>query len=255
MLVNLSNVKILSVNHPFLQFMFPLIPWHASVKIVNNVGPLWAVFKPFSLLSHPNKPGSCSQAIILAPYQAKEEAYVVGDKKLYLLNRLDGPTSGVLLLCHSLTMAKAIRQLFKQHKVQKTYQAIVKGVLSTTPLFWQDYLRVEKSKTHVRSYRSFKNEGLTCKTKVQCLEVFHRSQGNLSLVQLQPLTGRTHQLRVQCALHHHPILGDKTYGDFNWNRNQKTKRLFLHAESIAFDLPEMRFFAEYPSGFKALFDL
>jgi hypothetical protein len=58
---------------------------------------------------------------------------------------------------------------------------------------------------------------------------------------LDPRTGRTHQLRVQSAAHGHPILGDRTYGDFEFNKAVGTargfKRLFLHAEStqLSFD--------------------
>jgi len=73
---------------------------------------------------------------------------------------------------------------------------------------------------------------------------WQRSAGGslpLSLIQLEPRTGRTHQLRVQTAAHGHPILGDRTYGDFEFNKAVGTargfKRLFLHAEStqLSFD--------------------
>jgi 23S rRNA-/tRNA-specific pseudouridylate synthase len=63
----------------------------------------------------------------------------------------------------------------------------------------------------------------------------------LSLIRLEPRTGRTHQLRVQTAAHGHPILGDRTYGDFEFNKAVGTgrgfKRLFLHAEAtqLSFD--------------------
>jgi 23S rRNA-/tRNA-specific pseudouridylate synthase len=65
-----------------------------------------------------------------------------------------------------------------------------------------------------------------------------KGQGALDLVilNLEPKTGRTHQLRVQCAEHGHPILGDKTYGNFDGNKalgsERGFKRLFLHAASI-----------------------
>jgi 23S rRNA-/tRNA-specific pseudouridylate synthase len=57
---------------------------------------------------------------------------------------------------------------------------------------------------------------------------------------MEPLTGRTHQLRVQCALRGIPIIGDKSYGDFSYNRKlsraSKTDRLCLHAAEIEFEL-------------------
>ena len=61
----------------------------------------------------------------------------------------------------------------------------------------------------------------------------------LSLLRLEPRTGRSHQLRVQCAKRGTPIVGDQTYGDFARNRAfakaNGTKRLFLHSQETAFD--------------------
>ena len=60
------------------------------------------------------------------------------------------------------------------------------------------------------------------------------------MLRMEPLTGRTHQLRVQCALRGIPIIGDKSYGDFSFNRKlsraSKTDRLCLHAAEIEFEL-------------------
>ena len=76
----------------------------------------------------------------------------------------------------------------------------------------------------------------------------------LSLIQLEPKTGRSHQLRVQCAQRHLPIVGDATYGDFRLNRAfAKTtgeKRLFLHSARTCFEFEwqgrRHRFNAEAP---------
>jgi 23S rRNA-/tRNA-specific pseudouridylate synthase len=61
----------------------------------------------------------------------------------------------------------------------------------------------------------------------------------LALIQLEPRTGRSHQLRVQCARRNLPIVGDQTYGDFSRNRtfakSTGSKRLFLHSMTTGFD--------------------
>ena len=92
-------------------------------------------------------------------------------------------------------------------------------------------------------------EGVFAKTIVNLVQNFSISGEAFSLIQLEPLTGRTHQLRVQCAQHHFPILGDKTYGDFKCNRRLRTERLFLHANSIEFVLGEQKFSGFCDSGF------
>lgn len=61
---------------------------------------------------------------------------------------------------------------------------------------------------------------------------FQGKGGAMALLELRPGTGRTHQLRIQCANRGLPIVGDRTYGDFTKNRNSKVESLFLHAESI-----------------------
>ena len=68
-----------------------------------------------------------------------------------------------------------------------------------------------------------------------------RNESLIAMLKLTPRTGRTHQLRVQAALHRLPIVGDRNYGDFGFNRRfQKStgqKRLFLHAHRIQFQIP------------------
>jgi tRNA pseudouridine65 synthase len=66
-----------------------------------------------------------------------------------------------------------------------------------------------------------------------------RTEPRVALVRLEPRTGRSHQLRVQCAKRHLPIAGDQTYGDFARNREfaklAGTKRMFLHSLETSFD--------------------
>ncbi len=85
------------------------------------------------------------------------------------------------------------------------------------------------------------------KTKVCLLKTIRFKNETMSLIELQPLTGRTHQLRVQCAARGFPILGDRTYGDFAWNKRLKAERLYLHAEKVSFIFGKITFEAKYPS--------
>lgn len=195
---------------------------------------LFALYKPEGVKSHPNKKGIDKKSLLLAPYDLENEFYLEGDHKIHLLNRLDSPTSGVVLLCLDDHLAPVIRKLFKERKVHKTYNAIVKGRPPGQPANWQDRLLQRNIGQKVRTE---KGGATIAKTAFKCLK--YNAHLGISLIELNPITGFTHQLRVQCALRKCPILGDKTYGDFAFNKKiEKSigcKGLCLHALKIEFD--------------------
>lgn len=210
--------------------------FHPNVSIIQQSNGLLAVYKPHGVLSHPNTDGVCNNSLMVASYDFQAEAYRCNGNPIYLLNRLDSPTSGLVLLCLELKLAQKIRMLFRDRKVYKAYYALVKGSVPKQ-MWWEDQLEVVKtSKTqqHLRA-RCVQHKGITAKTQVTWLETLRFEQEVISLVRLRPITGRTHQLRIQCATHGFPILGDKTYGQFNWNRKLQAQRLYLHAAEIKID--------------------
>lgn len=195
---------------------------------------LLAINKPTALKSHPNTSGKIDRlAILLAPYHLENQHYTLpNNEKWYLLNRLDAPTSGLILLSHNLETAEAIRKSFKERTVQKTYLAVLIGKVPQETQTWKDSLKIQKAQEKLRVSRgSGEKIAITEVTGLQ-----YNAKFNLSLVRLAPKTGFTHQLRVQAAMHHFPILNDKTYGNFLVNKKtaqtSKIKRLCLHALSL-----------------------
>ena len=223
------------------------LPWHSGVFIVKSLSSIFAVYKPCGVRSHPNDNEICRQALLEAPYVSEKEAYKIGEKYIYLLNRLDSPTSGLMLLSTDFKTAREVRALFKAHRVQKIYHAVVKGFFPEKPLVWRDCLDVQHKGSYVRTRRT-KDRGVWAKTRVRLLKIIRLQNETLSLIELQPLTGRTHQLRVQCAARDFPIFGDRTYGDFGWNKRLKAERLYLHAGKVSFSLGSIAFEAECPPG-------
>jgi len=227
------------------------IPWGKGVRVLqSHPSGLIAVEKPDEVLSHPN-PNETADAdgvLVRANYSFDEEAFHVRDgqggiRRVYLLNRLDSPTSGVLLLSTDAELAEAVKKLFALSMVSKRYVAIIRGRGLRTPRgTWQDVLT--KSRGPGGGVRSaVAPHGVQGNPAVTLYHWERAGSGNLplSLVTLEPRTGRTHQLRVQTSHHGHPILGDRTYGDFEFNRLMGTsrgfRRLFLHAVSteLTFD--------------------
>jgi len=232
------------------------LPLGRGVELVaHDVNGVAALCKPAGLLSHPNAKGDEARSLICAPYDLKEECYWYGSenenkqRRVYLLNRLDSATSGLLLVCANRALALKIRQRFRERAVHKVYAALVFGKLgqaqgggakrsSAGPLIWRDRLSIEKRGGQIRTKTTRAGGGaLSAETRVSVLRV---GQG-VSLLQLEPLTGRSHQLRVQCARRGLPIVGDATYGDFAANRafakaHHGTRgRLFLHSLETRFD--------------------
>jgi tRNA pseudouridine65 synthase len=221
---------------------------------------LIALEKPGGVLSHPNGPGIAKNALLLAPYDLDTECYHFTDtagvaRSVWLLNRLDSPTSGVLLVTTDGELAKVIKDLFSSRHIDKTYHAVVKGARITPPAGeWSDLLK--KSHGPAGGFiRAAAGSGGSPSVTIYFTERTNRELPGLSLLRMEAKTGRTHQLRVQSALHGHPILGDKTYGDFAMNKNFAGKdprfaRMFLHCSRTAFRYPwaggEHKFVAESP---------
>ncbi len=212
---------------------------------------LLAVDKAAGVLSHPNAPGDATPALLQAPYDFATETYRAGDTVWYLLNRLDGPTSGVILLARDPEVAAAVKDAFARHTVEKSYLALVRGFPPQPRARWRDRLATRRRGGMLRTV------SVPGPPNAET-EMVLRERGvgppARALLELRPLTGRTHQLRVQCALRRLPIIGDTTYGDFAFNRAFRrrtgTDRLFLHSwkTRLAFEWAGRRvcFAAESP---------
>jgi len=192
---------------------------------------LAALNKPAGILSHPNAEGEVRRCLLVAPYGMAEEVFQWGPSRLYLLNRLDSATSGVILVATDPTLAATIKAHFRAKAVRKVYQALVFGRPRLATEMWRDRLAVEKQGGRIRTGPG----SLPAESAMALL----RSGTGVSLLRLEPKTGRSHQLRVQCAQRGLPIVGDQTYGDFRRNRDfakrAKTKRLFLHSLETSFE--------------------
>ena len=231
------------------------LPLAGGASVLLEKAGLLAVCKPEGLRAHPNEGGRVDAgAVVAAPYDADGEFYVLpGGGRLHLLHRIDAPTSGLLLFSRDEAIAKAVRELFARHEVKKRYLALVFGEGPRAPQIWRDRLKTVRGKGGARTLAG---SGDPAESAVKTLSAGKAGNGQrLSLLALEPATGRTHQLRVQCASRRIPIVGDATYGDFAANRRAakelSVRRLCLHAERIAFDFEsggrKFSFSAECPA--------
>jgi len=178
-----------------------------------------------------------------------------GLRDLSLVHRLDRETSGCLVLAKRRSALRELHERFRRGSVEKNYLALVSGDwqfgerLVDAPLLVGHRQRGER---HVVVSGAGK--------AAQTLMRLSRTYGRYSLLQCQPRTGRTHQIRVHALHAGHPIAGDERYGDVTTNAEAKKrglKRLFLHAQSIAFpDLNgnELHFIAPLPDDLQRFLD-
>lgn len=166
---------------------------------------------------------------------------------VYPVHRLDRPTSGVLLFALNSQVANALALQFEEHTIEKTYWAIVRGVIDEVGQI--DYAlkpRLDKIADKFADSDKPAQPALTDYQRLASVELPFVSckrfaTSRYSLVELRPKTGRKHQLRRHMKHIFHPIVGDTTYGDKVQNRavlaNIGTKRLMLHARSLSFMHP------------------
>ena len=164
---------------------------------------------------------------------------------LELVHRLDRETSGCLLIAKKRSVLRAVQQLWRDGKVKKTYLALVAGK-------WQG----GKVNAALRKIdRSGERVVIVDPQGKPSLSYF-RSLGSqvvdkeleVSLMQVDIRTGRTHQIRVHAASSGHPVVGDQKYGDEQFNARfarSGPSRLFLHAHTLEFEIP-----GEQPNHFK-----
>lgn len=195
----------------------------SAIKVVYEDDSLIVVDKPHGVLSVPGIVGGSSvQDWLRSTYKSND---------IFVVHRLDMGTSGLLVAARSMDVFKAMQGLFASRQVEKRYVALLNGVPQqcegeiTLPLM-PDY-------DHRPCQKVSFEEGKPAKTIFKLLRNVQCGSSECALMLLQPVTGRTHQLRVHCAHHlglNVPIVGDALYG-------ATAERLMLHASYVAFRHP------------------
>lgn len=179
---------------------------------------LLVVNKPAGLLAVPGRGAGKQDCLSAWLLQDFPDSLVV--------HRLDMATSGLMVFARGAAMQRRLSQMFREREVSKRYIAIVSGKLKqeageiALPLISDWPNRPKQMVDHAQGKPSL--------TRYRLLDM---DNGN-SRVELEPVTGRTHQLRLHLAAIGHPILGDALYGD-----GSSAPRLLLHAASLAFKHP------------------
>lgn len=206
---------------------------------------LVAINKPYGWLVHKSNIAIDAEHIVLQQLRDQLKQYV------YPIHRLDRKTTGVLIFGLEPKIHAAFSKLFMEKKVQKTYEALVRGYTENHGII--DYaLDNEKgtSQEAITHYRTLERSEIP-------LPAGKFLTSRYSLVELSPKTGRMHQLRRHMSHIFHPIIGDRPHGCNKQNRLMKETfgftEMLLHAKSLHFCHPitdqpisiEASFFPEF----------
>jgi 23S rRNA pseudouridine955/2504/2580 synthase len=204
------------------------VPRPLDLPILLEDSSLLVIDKPSGVAVHGGS--GVSYGVIESLRAARPQA-----KFLELAHRLDRDTSGLLILCKKRGALVELHRMLREGEVRKIYLAIARGSLAQKTLELRESLHKYVTAAGERRV-SVHEGGRSAVTKVKRL----KTTSDFSLLEVELLTGRTHQVRVHLAHAGHPILGDDKYGDFPLNREmakQGVKRLFLHAARLAFKHP------------------
>lgn len=187
-----------------------------------------AVNKPSGMPTHPSHGHRLDTLANAAAYHYKEKPFV-----FRAVNRLDRDTSGIVLLAKNRLSASLLFEQMKAGGIKKTYYALCRGIPPSETGIIDKNIKREKDSIIFRRVCP-PDEGRTATTIYKSITLYKHPQGIISLVELKPLTGRTHQLRVHTASEGFPILCDGLYGD---GFDGGLSRLALHASGLSFTHP------------------
>lgn len=197
------------------------------------------IHKPVGVLSHSK--GAFNPEATVASFISKKVSGLDGDRA-GIVHRLDRATSGVMICAKNPEALSWLQKQFSQRKTKKTYVAVISGTINPTEAIID--MPIERDPRAPKQFR-VGSSGKPAQTAYKVT----KTNGTYSLLELKPVTGRTHQIRVHLKQIKHPIVGDPLYG------NIPADRMMLHAKSLEITIPSHEqkvFSAPLPPEFNAI---
>jgi 23S rRNA pseudouridine1911/1915/1917 synthase len=234
-----------------------LLPETIPLQIAYEDQSLLVVDKPAGMVVHP-APGVSGGTLVNALLAHCPDLADIGDQRPGIVHRLDRDTSGLIVVAKNEKVRRALQRQFKEREVRKAYLALLDGQLQPA---WGRIEGPVGRHPHHRQRMAVLAGGREAVTEYHVLEQFaHQvgpAAGDYTLVEAQPLTGRTHQIRVHFASIDHPVVADSIYGRHRCQL--PLTRHFLHAWKLGFKHPvtgdQMHLEVPLPEDLDAVLDL
>jgi len=199
------------------------------VEILFEDNHIIAINKPTGALVQGDRTGDTPIVDEVKQY-IKKKYNKPGDVFLGLPHRLDRPVSGVVLFARTSKALTRLAKIFRDKEIQKTYWAITEGM----PPKQSDKLTHDLVKDHKLNISRVAEANDKDAKKAVLSYLLIRSDNKLQLIEVNPITGRPHQIRVQLASIGCAIIGDTKYG---YRKTNKDKSICLHARQLEFVHP------------------
>jgi 23S rRNA pseudouridine1911/1915/1917 synthase len=230
-----------------------LRPEAIPLDIVYEDIDLLVVNKPAGMVVHPAY-GHRTGTLVNAILAHCPDITGVGDTlRSGIVHRLDKDTSGLIIVAKNDTARQHLQQQFERREVKKVYLALVEGHLEPAQGLIEAPIGRDPRRRKRMAVVRAEEGGREARTRYQVMGYFALQVGRAShlytLVEVRPVTGRTHQVRVHFAFIGHPLVGDPVYGF----RKQRLAdyglppldRQFLHAQSLGLHLPRSNEYVEF----------
>jgi 23S rRNA pseudouridine1911/1915/1917 synthase len=206
-----------------------LLPEALPLDIVYEDDMVVVVNKAAGMVVHP-APGHASGTLVNALLSRYPDMHVGGTLRPGIVHRLDQDTSGLLVVARNDEAMRLLVEQQKARQMHKAYLAVVEGRMKEPEGIIDAPIGRHPAD---RKRQAIVAHGREARTRYRVLEEL----GSCTLLEVLLETGRTHQIRVHFAAHHHPVLGDPLYGPRKPRASSGLKRQFLHAARLGFVLP------------------
>lgn len=215
-----------------------VLPQELPLEIVFEDDDLLVLSKPAGMVTHPAGTQYSHTLVNALLNYGCQLSTINGPLRRGIVHRLDKDTSGLLVIAKNDFAHQKLAQQFRKHTVKRKYIAMVKGGVAHNE--GEIDLPIGRHpQNRKKMVVSFLKKSRNALTRYRVLKRYK----NVSLLELSPYTGRTHQLRVHLKFCGHPILGDKRYG-----KTSDFSRLALHATILGFRHPRTEEFVEFQSN-------
>ncbi|MBR4571195.1 MAG: RluA family pseudouridine synthase [Candidatus Riflebacteria bacterium] len=218
---------------------FPIVYEDNDIIVIN---------KPFGLVVHPGA-GQEKETVVSALLSHTTLSPIGAPDRPGIVHRLDKETSGIMILAKNKEAHKNLAEQFASHDLEKEYIALIQGHIVNK----KGRIQVAIERDPIHRQRMKATSADNGKMAISIFEVMEYLK-NSTLVKVQILTGRTHQIRVHMAFTGHPLLGDTTYGGRKFGNSEH----FLHSSKLTITHPTtgktMTFQADIPQRFKEVIE-